>query len=274
MELQKFLAILTRWEVFSNTSHRIQEWYKWVHPSNDQLYDAGDYADLWSRDDREYLNVNADNGNVNYTDNPTNGHSVRSLNTMHLSDIFQAYFDCRRRKRRTCDALQFEEQYEKHCLRLHHEIISCTYKPDNYQLIYVTDPVMREIFVPTFRDRVIHNLLANWLRPKLEKIFIYDNYAGREGRGTLFGIRRAEKFMRQVTHNYQKPAFILKLDIASYFRSIPKERLVSVILGQVNPFAEQGMNVTRVSSRNTLRKANRIIFVLLTAKVRKTAESK
>jgi len=39
--------------------------------------------------------------------------------------------------------------------------------------------------------------------------------------------------MRQVTQNYQKPAYVLKLDIASYFRSIPKERLwervVSVI---------------------------------------------
>ena len=31
--------------------------------------------------------------------------------------------------------------------------------------------------------------------------------------------------MRQVTHNYQKEAFVLKLDIASYFRSIPKEKL-------------------------------------------------
>lgn len=84
---------------------------------------------------------------------------------------------------------------------------------------------MREIFVPTFRDRVVHHLLANWLRPKLEKMFIHDNYAGREEKGTLFGIRRAEKFMRQATQNYQKPAYVLKLDIASYFRSIPKERL-------------------------------------------------
>ncbi len=112
---------------------------------------------------------------------------------------------------------------------------------------------MREIFVPTFRDRVVHHLLANWLRPKLEKLFIHDNYAGREERGTLFGIRRAEKFMRQVTHNYQKPAFVLKLDISSYFRSIPKERLVSVILGQLNPFAEQGMSATRGSRRMTTR---------------------
>ena len=112
---------------------------------------------------------------------------------------------------------------------------------------------MREIFVPIFRDRVVHHLLANWLRPKLERLFIHDNYAGREGRGTLFGIRRAEKFMRQVTQNYQKQAYVLKLDIASYFRSIPKERLVSVILGQVNPFAEQGMNSTRGSRRMTTR---------------------
>lgn len=106
---------------------------------------------------------------------------------------------------------------------------------------------MREIFVPTFRDRVVHHLLANWLRPKLEKLFIHDNYAEQ------IGIRRAEKFMRQVTHNYQKPAFVLKLDISSYFRSIPKERLVSVILGQLNPFAEQGMSATRGSRRMTTR---------------------
>lgn len=142
-----------------------------------------------------------------------------------LDSIFQAYFDCRRRKRRTPEALLFEEHYEKHCIQLYQEITTGRYKPDNYKLIYVADPVMREIFVPTFRDRVVHHLIANWLRPKLEKLFIHDNYAGREGRGTLFGIRRAEKFMRQVTHNYQKPAYVLKLDIASYFRSIPKERL-------------------------------------------------
>ncbi len=142
-----------------------------------------------------------------------------------LSDIFQAYFDCRRRKRRTPEALLWEQNFEKNCLQLCQEITAWSYQPDDYQLIYVTDPVMREIFVPTFRDRVVHHLLANWLRPQLEKIFLYDNYAGREGRGTLFGIRRAEKFMRQVTQNYQKPAYVLKLDIASYFRSIPKKRL-------------------------------------------------
>lgn len=233
----------------------------WFHPDHGLHY-SGVCADVWSADDREYLNVNANDGNVYHTDNSANGHSVRLLNTiMHLEDIFQAYFDCRRRKRWTPEALLFEEHYEKHCIQLYQEIITPNplqnsgefsrgrgnYKPDPYKLIYVTDPVMREIFVPTFRDRVVHHLLANWLRPKLERLFIHDNYAGREGRGTLFGIRRAKKFMRQVTHNYQKPAYVLKLDIASYFRSIPKERLFSVILGQVNSFAKQGMNTTRGS---------------------------
>ncbi len=51
----------------------------WVHPSYDLLYDAGGYADLWSRDDRECLFVSADRGCVIFTDIPTFGHSVRLL---------------------------------------------------------------------------------------------------------------------------------------------------------------------------------------------------
>jgi len=51
----------------------------YVHPSDNQLCDAGDYADLWSRDDRECLYVDADSGYVNHTVNPANGLSVRSL---------------------------------------------------------------------------------------------------------------------------------------------------------------------------------------------------
>lgn len=95
----------------------------WFRPGRG-AQDVGNYADVWSRDNRDYLNVNADDGNVNHTDNPANGHSVRLLNTMHLSEIFQAYFDCRRRKRRTPEAIRFEEHYEKYCLKLHHEIIT------------------------------------------------------------------------------------------------------------------------------------------------------
>ena len=51
----------------------------WVHPSVDQLYDAGFYAGLWSRNDREYLFVYADYGSVNLAVSPTGGVSVRSL---------------------------------------------------------------------------------------------------------------------------------------------------------------------------------------------------
>jgi hypothetical protein len=42
---------------------------------------------------------------------------------MHLSDLFQAYFDCRRRKRRTAEAMKFEEHFEQNCIQLNKEII-------------------------------------------------------------------------------------------------------------------------------------------------------
>ena len=41
---------------------------------------------------------------------------------MHLIDIFQAYFDCRRRKRNNPEALEWEQNFESNCIQLHKEI--------------------------------------------------------------------------------------------------------------------------------------------------------
>ena len=94
----------------------------WFRPDL-SLQNSGYWADVWSADHGEYLNLNSSHGNVNRNDDVSYGHSVRLLNTiMHLSDLFQAYFDCRRRKRRTPDAMRFEEHYEANCVQLFCEI--------------------------------------------------------------------------------------------------------------------------------------------------------
>ena len=43
--------------------------------------------------------------------------------------VFDAYFECRRGKRGTYDALAFEADYERKCLDLWREINSGTYQP-------------------------------------------------------------------------------------------------------------------------------------------------
>ena len=63
-----------------------------------------------------------------------------------LDDLFQAYFDCRKNKRNTINALQFEKYLERNIFRLHEEIESGTYTPSRSIAFVLDKPVKREIF--------------------------------------------------------------------------------------------------------------------------------
>ena len=65
---------------------------------------------------------------------------------IELADLFAAYADCRRNKRRTMNALAFEVDYERELIALHKDINAGIY-----------------------------------LNPLFEKEFIYDSYACRAG---------------------------------------------------------------------------------------------
>lgn len=46
-----------------------------------------------------------------------------------MEDVFEAYFECRKKKRNTCNALAFESDYERRCVELWREINAGTYRP-------------------------------------------------------------------------------------------------------------------------------------------------
>ncbi|HOZ55816.1 MAG: Reverse transcriptase (RNA-dependent DNA polymerase) [Parcubacteria group bacterium ADurb.Bin316] len=142
-----------------------------------------------------------------------------------FADLLEAYYLCRQHKRNTANALLFEIDYENKLLNLYHEIISGRYKTSRHIAFIVKRPVRREIFAADFRDRVVHHLVVNRFNPLFAKQFIYDSYACRQDKGTLFGIRRVVRFIRQCTQNYTRPAYVLKLDIKNYFVDIDKDIL-------------------------------------------------
>ena len=72
-----------------------------------------------------------------------------------LNDLFQAYFDARKNKRNTANALAFEKQLENNLFELYEEITSFNYLPKPSICFMVNKPVKREIFAADFRDRVI-----------------------------------------------------------------------------------------------------------------------
>ncbi|MBN1339611.1 MAG: hypothetical protein JXA03_09825 [Bacteroidales bacterium] len=137
-----------------------------------------------------------------------------------LNDLFQAYFDARRNKRNTINALRFEIHFERNLFELFEEITTFRYEPNPSICFVVNKPVKREIFAADFRDRVVHHLLFNYLSPVYEKLFINDSYSCRKNKGTHYGINRVDHFIRSCSDNYRKDSYILKLDIKSYFMSI------------------------------------------------------
>jgi len=141
---------------------------------------------------------------------------------VELEALFTAYFECRKNKRNTTNALTFEVDYENNLVQLCEEINSGTYKIGRSIAFIVDKPVKREIFAADFKDRVVHHLIIGKLNHLFEKQFIYDSYSCRVGKGTHFGIGRIDKFIRQCSLNYTKNCYILKLDLQGFFMSINK----------------------------------------------------
>jgi len=146
-----------------------------------------------------------------------------------LEDLFDAYFDARRNKRNTINALIFEKDFEKNLFCLFKEISERRYKPRRSICFVVNRPVKREIFAANFRDRVIHHFVHNYIYQIFEKILIHDTYSCRKGKGVHYGIKRVDYFIRSCSDNYQKECYVLKMDIKEYFMSISKDILYNRI---------------------------------------------
>jgi RNA-directed DNA polymerase len=142
-----------------------------------------------------------------------------------LEDLFTAYYECRKNKRNTANALAFELNLEDNLLCLFHDIRSGRYRPGRSVAFIVNRPVKREIFAAGFRDRVVHHYIIGKLNPLFEKLFCTDSYACRKGKGTHYGIRRMEEHIRQASNGYTQKAFVLKLDIRGFFMHISRPLL-------------------------------------------------
>ncbi len=146
----------------------------------------------------------------------------------NFQKLYQAYLDCRKRKRKTINALKFEWNLERNLFQLQKELATKIYRPGRSICFVVTDPSPREIFAASFRDRVIHHLLINEIERMGERIFIFDSFSCRKNKGTHLSVKRLKGFIGKVTENYRKQAFYAQLDISGFFMAIDKDILYSL----------------------------------------------
>ena len=139
--------------------------------------------------------------------------------------LFIAFLEARKGKRNTVDEFRFEVNWEKNIENLVDDIIYRRYKPSRGVAFITKRPVVREIFVAPFRDRVVHHFLFDMCADWWDKRLIYDSYSCRIGKGTLLGVNRLEKHIISVSDRYRKKAYVIKLDIQGYFMSLPRKGL-------------------------------------------------
>ena len=146
-----------------------------------------------------------------------------------IESVFDAYFDCRKAKRNTINQLRFEADLEKNLVQLYHDLKNGSYQIGRSIAFVITHPKIREVWAADFRDRVVHHLIYNMISHRFHKRFIRDNYACIPGRGTHDGMHRVSKFARSITHQWTKPAYFMKADVANFFKTIDKLILLNLI---------------------------------------------
>ncbi len=157
-----------------------------------------------------------------------------------FEEVVEAYFQCRKGKRRTIHALDFEFDLERNLTLLYDELKKEKYQISSSIAFVVDQPKIREIWSATFRDRIVHHIIYNRLEYRFIPGFIRDSFACMIDRGTLDGSNRLHAGMRSITRNWQKDAFYLGADVRNFFVSIYKPILWKILEPKiVEPWLQQ-----------------------------------
>lgn len=161
---------------------------------------------------------------------PFGGHTVAVAGLeVTTTEVYQAYLDCRRHKRGKDATTLFEMNLGHNLVKITQELNQETWQPGSSMCFVVTRPKPREVWAATFNDRVVHHVIYNRLRPRIEPKFIITSFACIKNRGTLNAVNWASKAIRQVTNGHSREAWALQLDVANFFPTIDREILWKLI---------------------------------------------
>ncbi len=133
-----------------------------------------------------------------------------------IENLYKAYLKAKKGKNESLEVLRFTFNLEEELINLHKDLKAQEYKTGKYRNFIIFEPKERKISALPFRDRVVHHSVYSAIEPVFEKSFIFDSYACRKDKGTHAGIKRTQKFIRQVNKNF----YVLKCDVSKYFPSV------------------------------------------------------
>lgn len=97
--------------------------------------------------------------------------------SLTVAELFESYYECRKRKRNKPSSLSFEQNLESNLMQLYRELQGGYWQPSPATVFAVTHPKPREVWAADFRDRIVHHLVYRAIGPAFEKTFIHDTCA-------------------------------------------------------------------------------------------------
>ncbi len=149
--------------------------------------------------------------------------------TINIQNLLGAWEEFVKGKRKKKDVQEFALHLTDNIFNLHEELLSHTYKHDKYIAFNVSDPKPRNIHKALVKDRLLHHAIHKVLYPYFDRIFIFDSYSCRVGKGTHKAINRFRKFSYKVSKNNTRTCWILKCDIKKFFVNIDHQILFSIL---------------------------------------------
>lgn len=131
-------------------------------------------------------------------------------------------------KRSNQHATKSNYHFMSELLKVQHELIDSTYVPRPYRQKIITEPKVRQIKAPAFRDRIVHHAIHSVLSPFYERHFIYDSYACRQGKGIHKAMARVQQFLRA-----NPDVYVCRIDISKYYGSVNHQKLHDLLARKI-----------------------------------------
>ena len=120
---------------------------------------------------------------------------------------------------------RFEVRAEQYLTELSEALRNGSYRPQGIRRAEIPkgDGWTRPLGIPTVKDRIVQTAIKLVIEPIFEVMFLPSSYGFRPGRGARQALREVDRLLRE---GY---CFAVDADLASYFDSIPHDRLKDLV---------------------------------------------
>ena len=125
---------------------------------------------------------------------------------------------------------EIDGYFREHKEEIKNSVMELKYKPQPVRRVYIPKPngKKRPLGIPTVRDRVVQQMIAQQLNQIYEPTYSDHSYGFRTGRDCHGAI---EEVLQYLNEGYE---WVIDLDIEKYFDTVNHDKLISILREKVN----------------------------------------